>query len=325
MKAIVVNEFGGPEKLEVADTPTPTPGPGQVLIAVEAAGVGYADALLRQGALPTIQPGFTPGLEMAGTVAKVGEGVDNGWLNSRVFAMLPEGVRSGCYAEFVAVDADQLVPIPLTITSSEAVSLGVNALVAEFVVRRAQVKAGEQVLLSGASGGIGVLLVQVAAQRGAVVTASTSSTEAAERLLKLGASHAVDRSGEPLSGGSAPDAYDAILDVVAGPDLLKFTGKLNKNGRLVLCGIVGGVPPAELAMALIDPRSLSFSMLSLDSIADADRQTALREIFTQATRGELTAVIHESLDLTQASQAHQNLEAGQTFGKIVLQSNGAAG
>src|SRR5699024_8520419 len=110
------------------------------------------------------------------------------------------GIKSGCYAEFVVSDVEQLVPLSPTIRSVQAASLGLNALTAEFAIRRAQVQAGEQVLVRGASGGIGVMLVQLAARRGATVTASTSSSERAERLHELGASYAVDRSGQPLSG-----------------------------------------------------------------------------------------------------------------------------
>jgi NADPH:quinone reductase-like Zn-dependent oxidoreductase len=320
VKAIVVNSFGGPAELEPVELPKPAAAPGQVLVAVESAGVGLADALLRQGFLPGVEPGFTPGLELAGTVVEVGEGVDAAWLHSRVFAMVAEGNKSGCYAEFVATDVGRLVPIPPTVSPTAAVALGINALVAEFVIRRAQLKPGEQVIVRGAGGGIGVLLVQLAAQRGAVVTASTSSIERAERLLELGAAHAVDRAGKPLTGG-APETYDVVLDTVAGPDLLTFSDKLNDNGRVVLAGIAGGMPPAEVATALVDPRSLSFSLLSLDAVTQAAKQAALRELFAAAARGELTPIVHEVLPLERASDAHHLLEAGKVFGKIVLETS----
>ena len=318
MKAIVVTSFGGPENLELTEQPKPTPALGQVLVAVEAAGVSLADTLVRQGMQPDVQPGFTPGLEMAGTVVEVGESVDRTWLNNRVFAMAQEGIKSGCYAEFVVSDVDQLVPLSPTITAAQAVSVGMNALSAEFAIRRAQVQAGEQVLVRGASGGIGVMLVQLAARRGATVTVSTSSSERAKRLLKLGASHAVDRAGEPL-GGMAPEMYDVVLDTVAGRDMLTFTDKLHTNGRTVLAGVAGGRPPAELATAIIDPRSLTFSVVSLDAVDEADRLATLHEIFVMVSRGELAPVIHEVLELGQTSEAHSELEAGKTFGKIVLE------
>lgn len=318
MKAIVVTSLGGPENLELTERPKPTPAPRQVLVAVEAAGVGLADTLVRQGMQSDVQPGFTPGLEMAGTVVEIGEGVERAWLGSRVFAMAREGVKSGCYAEFVISDVDQLVPLSSTITAAPAVSVGVNALTAEFTIRRAQVQAGDQVLVRGASGGIGVMLVQLAAHHGATVTVSTSSRERAERLLKLGASYAVDRAGEPL-GGVTPETYDVVLDTVAGPDMLTFTDKLHTNGRTVLAGIAGGLPPAELATALIDPRSLTFSVVSLDAVDEAVRLAALHEIFALVSRAELEPVIHDVLELGQASEAHSEIESGKTFGKIVLE------
>jgi NADPH:quinone reductase len=317
MKAVVVTSFGGPEVLELQEQPVPEPASGQVFVAVEAAGVGLADSFLRRGFLAHLEPGITPGLEMAGTVVAVGEGVDEAWLHSRVYAMVEEGIREGCYAEFVAVDVVQLVPLPPTISSVHAVALGVNALVAEFVLRRAQVKAGEHVLVRGAGGGIGVMCVQLAAHRGATVTASTSSAERVEPLRKFGASFVVDRSGEPFSG-DAPAQYDAVLDPVAGADMLAFSAKLRPNGRVVLAGIAAGPPPAELATAIVDPRSLTFSMVSLDSVSQLDRQSALREIFASASRGEVTPVVDEVLDLSRAAEAHAHLEAGKAFGKIVL-------
>ena len=317
MRAIVVNEFGGPEELELVEKPIPIPRPGQALITVQAIGVGLADCLLRRGFLSTVELGFTPGLEMAGTVAEVGEGVDTSWLNSRVFATVPEGAKSGCYAEFVAVDVDQLVPVSPAISAAQAVSLGINAAAAEFMIRRSQLEASDQVIVRGASGGIGLMLVQLAARRGATVTASTSSNERAEHLLKLGASHAVDRTCQPLSG-AAPDRYDVVLDTVAGADVRIFSDKLRNNGRVVFGGIAGGPPQEDLAAALFDQRSLSFSMLSLDSIDKADRRSTLSEIFELAARDEVSPIIHETLDLAKAPQAHSNLEAGNAFGKIVL-------
>ena len=319
MRAIVVKAFGGPETLELVEAQAPIPARGQVLIAVEAAGVGLGDVLLRRGVRPDLAPGFTPGLEMAGTVVAVGEDVNDAWLNSRIFAIVDEGTKSGCYAELVVANVDRVTPLPPTISSHQAVSLGVNALVAEFVTRRGQVKTGEHLLVRGASGGIGVMAVQVAARRGAIVTASTSSPEHAEHLVRLGASYVVDRAGVPFGDGAVPEEFDVILDPVAGPDMLIFCAKLRNNGRVVLAGIAGGLPPAELASAIVDSRSLTFSLLSLDAVSNADRQSALREIFASASRGELKPVTHEVLDLKRASDAHANLESGKTFGKIVLE------
>lgn len=317
MRAIAVTAFGGPETLELIEAPMPVAGVGQVIIAVHAAGVGLADTLLRKGFLPHVAPGFTPGLEVAGIVASVGDDVDPSWIDSRAYAMIKEGAARGGYAEFVAVDVHDLVHLPPTISAEQAVSLGINALVAEFVVRRAQVRSGDQLLVRGASGGIGAMAVQIARLHGAVVTASTSSARWAPRLRQLGASYVVDRKGVGYDDETL-HAYDVVIDPVAGPDLLTFTNKLNDNGRLVLTGIAGGLPPVEFANALISPRSLIFSLLSLDTVAMPERQSALREIFAEASRGGLTPVIHQTIGLEQAREGHATLEGGNFFGKIVL-------
>jgi NADPH:quinone reductase len=128
LKAIVVQSLGGPQNLALVDLPAPSAGAGQVLTAVEAAGVGLVDVLLRQGPIPgSSAPGFVPGIEVAGTVITVGEGVDRSWLERRVFTM----VTGGGYAERVAAEASRLVPLPPTMKAVDAVALGVNALVLE--------------------------------------------------------------------------------------------------------------------------------------------------------------------------------------------------
>ncbi|WP_437476304.1 zinc-binding dehydrogenase [Sorangium sp. So ce1014] len=315
MKAIVVQSLGGPQNLALVDLPAPSAGAGQVLIAVEAAGVGLVDVLLRQGAIPgSSAPGFVPGIEVAGTVITVGEGVDRSWLERRVFTM----VTGGGYAERVAAEASHLVPLPPTMKAVDAVALGVNALVAEFILRRARVKAGERVLVRGASGGIGVMATQLAARCGAVVAAATSSVARGQRLLQLGASQVLDRAA--TSAGETPEGFDVILDPVAGPDTASFLGKLNQNGRMVVCGAAGGFPPPDFGMGVLRAfkKSLTFAFLSLDSIATTERAAALKEIFDSAASGELKPVIDESLALESASAAHAKLEAGGVFGKLVL-------
>jgi NADPH:quinone reductase-like Zn-dependent oxidoreductase len=309
------------------EQPTPVPGVGQVLVRVEAAGVGLADTFLREGNFRQPELPFVPGLEMAGTVDAVGEGGDASLIGKRVFAQVTEGVKAGCYAEYATADADWLIPLPDGVSASTAVALGVNALVAKCVVERGQVKSGERVLVRGAGGGIGVLLVEFAARTGATVVASTSSVERAERLLKLGADVVVDRSGKSVlaSKGDEPTAdwfehgYDVILDPVAGPELPSFVATLRANGRLVLAGIAGGVPPMEFGMALFSPLSPTFSMLSLDSLDLADRVSGYREIFELADRGEIEAVIHAALPLEQGRESHEILASGNVFGKIVLE------
>jgi NADPH:quinone reductase len=150
------------------------------------------DVLRRRGQLPGTKPGFVPGGEVAGTVVAVGAGVGAAWLGSRVHAGFEGG---GGYAEYVATGVGELTPLPPTVSAVHVVALGTHALVATFALRHARLRAGERILVRGASGGIRVLAIQLGAHRGATVAATTSSADRGQRLRQLGASEILDPSG----------------------------------------------------------------------------------------------------------------------------------
>ncbi|WNG36483.1 zinc-binding dehydrogenase [Archangium violaceum] len=311
MKAVVVGAFGPADQLAVVERPDPEPRHGQVVIAVEAAGVGLVDILQRRGEFGFSEPGFIPGVEVAGRVQKVGEGVDRGLIGQRVFAQ-----GSGGYAEQFVADAAGLVALPDHLSARNAVALGVNALVAHFSLRRAQVRPGEHVLVRGASGGIGLLAVKMALQLGATVTAVTRST-AADRLAELGIQNIVRRDRETEPAGP----FDAVIDPVGGAAVPALLGRLAPNGRYVLNGGAAGFPPPEFGMALVQTffNSLTFSTFSLNSVPAGEAGAAARAIFADAVRGALVPVVGPVFRLTEAAKAHLALEGGDAFGKIVLE------
>ncbi|MEU7145002.1 zinc-binding dehydrogenase [Nocardia sp. NPDC046473] len=318
MKAVMAQTFGGPETLTVVDLPDPSPAAGEVLITTEASGVGGLDTLIRSGALAAYgaAPDRIPGQEVAGTVTAVGDGVDPTWVGQRVWGFT--GVNGG-YAEHATAAADTLVSLPAGLSSVAAVTLGTSAMVAHFALRHAHFARGESVLVRGAAGGIGVMAVQLAARGGArAVAVTTSSAARGDRLRKLGATHVLDRAGQGAQ--DAPASYDVIIDIVAGPDLPSFFGKLEPNGRMVVVGAMAGMPPADFGAAMITAfqKSLSFATFSADTVSLSDRRTATAELFAAATRNELKAVVHEVLSLDQAVLAHQKMEAGEVFGRIAL-------
>lgn len=309
MRAIVVKEFGSADHLALAALPDPAPGAGEVVIAVEAAGVGLVDVLQRQGHLGA-SPGFVPGIEVAGRVAGVGAGVDGALLGKRVFAHGPGG-----YAERFVAEAGGLVELPDAVSAEAAVALGINALVARFSLLRAGLRAGERVLVRGASGGIGALATEMAVRLGAEVTAVTNAG-AAERVAALGAHHVIRRGLDPEPEGP----FDGIVDPVAGEAMLALIGKLAPNGRYVVNGAAAGFPPAEIGGALLKAfsKSPTYALFSLDSVPPEDRRRAATELFAEAARGALRPVIAEVLPLRDAATAHKMLEAGASFGKVVL-------
>ncbi|MGW2541173.1 zinc-binding dehydrogenase [Kitasatospora sp. NPDC001574] len=318
MKAVVIERFGDPSGLEVVDLPVPAPAPGQVLVATEAVGVGGVDAVIRRGALAAygFRAGHVLGSEAAGPVIAVGEGVDRGWIGRRVWAFTG---LSGGYAEQSVASVDDVLELPDGLTGVDAVALGGSGVVAHFALERARFVAGETVLVRGAAGSIGITAVQLAARGGAgAVAVTASSAGRGERLKDLGATYVLDRAG--VGGQDAPAGFDVVVDVVGGPQLPQFLDRLNPNGRYVAVGVVGGQPPADFGMRLMDGfrRSLSFATFSSDTVPGPDRQALRAAQFADAARGDLRTVVHEVLPLDEAVRAHRAMDAGEVFGRVVL-------
>ncbi|MYU26301.1 zinc-binding dehydrogenase [Streptomyces sp. SID8352] len=318
MKAVVIRTFGDPGGLEVADLPVPLPAPGQVQIAVEAIGVGGVDAVIRRGTLPShgFRAGHLLGSEVTGTVSALGEGVDGSWVGRRVWASTG---LSGGYAAYAVAPVDEVLPLPHGLGNAEAVALGGSGVVAHFALERARFAPGDEVLVRGAAGSIGITAVQLAAGGGAgAVAVTTSSAERGARLKELGATHVLGRAGE--GGPDAPEGFDVVIDVVAGARLPVFVDRLNPNGRYMAVGVVGGPPPVDFGMRLMAGfrRSLSFATFSSDTVPGPDRQAVRASQFADAAAGRLRAVVHRVLPLEEAASAHRAMDAGEVFGRIVL-------
>lgn len=318
MKAVVIRSFGSPEGLEVIDVPVPVPAPGQVRIATEAIGVGGVDAVIRRGTLAGygFRAGHLLGSEVAGSVTAVGEGVDASWIGQRVWAFTG---LSGGYAEQAVASVEDVLALPHGLSGADAVALGGSGVVAHFALERVRFAPGETVLVRGAAGSIGITAVQLAARNGAgSVAVTTSSAARGARLKELGATDVLDRSGE--GGPGAPAGFDVVIDVVGGPQLPLFLDRLNPNGRYMAVGVVGGQPPADFGMRLMDAfrRSLSFATFSSDSVPGPDRQAVRSAQFADAALGELRTRVHEVLPLDQAARAHRAMDAGEVFGRVVL-------
>jgi NADPH:quinone reductase-like Zn-dependent oxidoreductase len=317
MKAVTIQAFGDPDGLAVVELPDPRPGAGQVLIATEAIGVGGVDTMIRSGALADygFEEGHVLGGEIVGTVTAAGADVDPAWVGRRVWAFTGVG---GGYAEQAVAPATTLVPLPEDLPATDAVTVGSSGVVARFALRHARFAPGEVVLVRGAAGGIGIMAVQLAARDGAsAVAVTTSSPQRGERLRALGATHVLGRDG---GGDDAPDGYDVIVDVVAGPDLSSFLTRLNPSGRMVAVGAVGGRPPADLGAALFAAfqKSLTFATFSAATVPEPERAAATAELLRATARGELRSVVHDVLPLARASEAHRAMDAGAVFGRIVL-------
>ena len=318
MRAVLIQQFGAPDGLALIEVAAPEPDPGQVVVRTEAIGVGGVDAAIRRGTLGTY--GFTPGMilgsEVAGTVTEVGAGIDPSWQGRRVWAFTG---TSGGYAEQALARIDDIAALPDGLSSVDAVTLGSAGPVAHFALEHAHFTPGESVLVRGASGSIGIATVELAAHAGAAAVAvTTSSPERGDRLRGWGATHVLDRSG--AGGTDSPAAYDVIIDIVGGAGLPDFLDRLAPNGRLVVVGVVAGMPPADFGMRLLAAfqQSRSMATFSLNTVPVAARNAVRAAQFAAAVRGELHAVVHDVLPLEKAAEAHQRMDAGEVFGRLVL-------
>jgi len=318
VRTVIIRAFGDPDGMDVIDRPSPAPAPGEVVIRTEAIGVGGVDAVIRRGTLGGygFSAGMIPGSEVAGIVTAAGEGVDGAWIGRRVWAFTGTG---GGYAEEAVARMDDISELPAGLPSADAVTLGSAAPVAHFAYEHAHLRAGETVLVRGASGSIGIAAVELAARAAAgAVAVTTSSAERGKRLRSLGATHVLDRAG---TGDETPSGvFDVIIDIVGGPGLPSFIQRLAPNGRLVAVGVVGGYPPADFGTAILGAfqRSISFGTLSLSTIPRAELAHVRTEQFAAAVRGEIHPVVHDIMPLDAAADAHRRMDAGEVFGRIVL-------
>ncbi|MGN6127223.1 MAG: zinc-binding dehydrogenase, partial [Humibacter sp.] len=314
MRAVTIQEFGSPSGLVVDDVPEPTAGPGQLLVDVEAIGVGGVDAVIRRGTLGSGFPkGMIPGSEVAGTVASVGAGADSSWVGRRVWAFTG---TSGAYAERAVANVGDVIPLPDALTSTDAVTLGSAGTVAHFAFRHAHFAAGESVLIRGAAGSIGIAAVELASRGGAsVIAVTTSSAERGRRLRRLGATDVLDRAGN--GEAEHPTEFDVIIDIVGGAEVPAFLDRLAPNGRLVMVGAVAGFPPADFGKSLLRAfqKSRSFATFSLDTVAVSERNEVRLRQFEESARGGLTPVVHDVLPLEDAAVAHRQMDSGSVFGR----------
>jgi NADPH2:quinone reductase len=310
VKAIVVSEFGGPEQLRVADAADPAPGAGQVRVAVQAAGVNPVDAENRaDGSWAGLTAPCILGYDVAGVIESLGAGVTGLSMGDRVMAMthFPDG--AGGYAELAVVNADQIAPIGAGTSFAEAAATPLAAGTAQVVLSRLALKPGSRLLVLGASGGVGLFLLQLAAAQGIVVVA-VGRRAMHGQMLGLGAACCIDYTSEDvgqraisLAGGPA----DAIADLVGGVSLSAAMAALRPAGQ------IAAIATPELGLdPLLDANITFHGVLVKD---DGQRTRALALLLAERA---LRPVISHLLPLSQAAEAHRILEGKHAGGKIVL-------
>jgi NADPH:quinone reductase len=324
MKAVQISRFGGPEVLETIERPNPRPGPGEVLVRVRAAGVNYFETLLRRN-LYAVTPELpmVPGVEVAGEIEAVGQGVDAALRGARVAVpMFAIGRPAGGYAEYVAVDAASVVTLPVDLPFEHAVALLVQGLTALHLVRRSPPR-GRTVLVTAAAGGVGSLLLQLARRAGAErIIAVAGGREKLDTARGLGADLGVDYR-EPGWAARVRDATggegaDIVYDTVGGAVTKACLEALAPGGELVF-GALGRfeLGTADLEGMILRNQSLKgFALLPL--LTPEGLRADLAELFALAATGALTVRQGGRYRLDQAAEAHRALESRRSTGKVVL-------
>ena len=303
MKAVVLREPGGPEQLGLEDVPDPEPAEGQVLLRVRAAGVNFADVLVRQGRYPQAPELPTVlGREVAGEVD-----------GRRV--MSASGAESGGYAELTAADPDWLVPLPDSASFEEGASFLTTFLTAWMPLKRAGVGPGSTVLVHAAAGGVGSAGVQLAKHLGARVAATASSEEKRQAALDLGADEAFgyDDFADSVQA-------DLVLDAVGGDVFKRSIAALNPLGTIVAIGYADGWWD-PLDTALMVGRNLSLNGFYLGRLMKLRPDVvheATREVVALWEAGAVKPVVGATFPLGQAADAHRLIEERKNVGKVVL-------
>lgn len=321
MKAIVIYGPGGIEAMHLRDLEDPVPGPKQLLVRIEAVGVNFIDIYLRRGLYKVASYPYVPGLEAAGTVLALGEGVTEFRVGDRVAACN----IVGAYAEKALVAADRAVPVPPAIDLEAAAAVLLQGMTAHYLVESTfPLAPGQRCLVHAAAGGVGLLLCQLARRRGARVIATVSSEEKAKLARAAGAEAVIDYSSQDFAQEVARWTDGAGLEVVydsVGRSTFDASLRcLAPRGTLVLYGQSSGpVPP-------VDPQVLAHggSLYLTRPVLGHYTQTRdellgrARDLFSWMAARELEVKIGRSLPLAEAARAHELLESRATVGKVLL-------
>jgi len=315
MKAVRIHEFGGAENLRIDEIDKPTPGADEVLIKTAAAGINFADTMLRQNKyLFSPELPFTLGFEVAGTIESVGEGVKHLQTGQRVLAT----IRGGGYAEYAVANASTVVPIPEKLDFGEATALLIQGLTAIGLL--VDLKAGQTILIHAAAGGVGTLLVQLAKRRGATVIGTASNDEKLQKVAALGADFAINYTDtdwtEQVLEATGNNGVEVIIEMVGGEVGRQNLKILAIGGTLHVYGAASGEDFQISALGVL---------FNMHTVKGYNLNREKPENLVKYT-GELMALIDEDLlqisvtefPLEKAADAHKAIESRKTTGKVVL-------
>lgn len=320
MRAIQVSQVGGPEALQLVEVPTPTPAADEALVQIKAAGVNFIDVYFREGRYPAPLP-FINGQEAAGIVTEVGSNVSSVTVGDRVAYT---GVR-GSYAEYAAVPAERLVVIPDQLNFQTAAAAMLQGMTAHYLSHSTYpIQRADKVLIHAASGGVGLLLVQMAKHLGARVIGTVGNAAKAELARDAGADEVILYSEQDFEAETKRltnnEGVHVVYDGVGKATFEKDLNVLRPRGYLVLFGgASGAVPPFDL-IQLSQKGSLFLTRPSLHHYIHtrAELEHRSNDVLNMLAAGDLKLRIHQAYPLAKAQQAHTDLEGRKTSGKLLL-------
>lgn len=320
MKVIVVEQPGGPEQMRLVEWPKPAPGPGQALVKIAAAGVNFIDIYHRTG-LYKVDPPITLGMEAAGVVEAVGEGVSEVAPGDRVaYAM-----SRGAYAEYAVVPAWMLVKLPPALDFNSAAAVMLQGMTAHYLVYSTYpLKEGESCVIHAAAGGVGLLLVQMAKMRGARVFGTVSTEAKAELARQAGADQVIVYTKqdflEVVRSATNGRGVDVVYDSVGAATWEKSLDCLRPRGMMVSYGNASGPVPPFQPLVLSQKGSLFLTRPSLQHYVATREELLWRagDVLAWVQEGRLKLCIERVYRLAEAAEAHRALESRATAGKLLV-------
>ncbi|MCY2953475.1 MAG: NADPH:quinone reductase [Planctomycetota bacterium] len=317
MKAIRVHQFGDSNVMKLEDIPDPTPADAQVLIRTHAVGVNPVDTYIRAGIYGQRDFPFTPGMDAAGVVEFVGKGVHSFKPGDRVYT---SGTLSGAYAQLVIAKESQVHPLPANITFEQGAALGVPYATAYYALFfRARALPAEMVLVHGATGGVGVAVVQLARSHGLTVFATGGTDRGRKLAIEQGAHYVLDHRApdylQNLMRLTGNRGVDLIIEMLANVNLANDLTVLSPRGRVIVIGSRGKI---EIDPRLTMQRDADIRGMTLMNATETQVKAIHAALFAGLENGSLRPIVGQMLPLSSAAQSHDDLMKPGSHGKIVL-------
>ena len=331
-KKVILNEFGGPEVLQVVKENTlPEPAMGEARVKVQAASATFTDTMVRKGVYYDfkVTPPFSPGYDMVGVVDKLGAGTNT----LKVGQTVADLTVFGAYTEYMLRSADSLVPVPDGLDTAEAVSLVLSYVTAyQMLHRSAKIQRGQKILVHGAGGAVGTALLELGALLDLEMYGTTSRSKH-ELVTSLGATPIDYKSEDFVTRVQAVGGVDAAFDAIGGDNFKRSFKSLKKGGTLVAYGFYnnamgkgGSVPMEYMSIALwnILPNGRKSAFYSIGALRKKQPdwfKEDLAELFNLLVQGKIKPVIEKRMKLEEAAQAHELIEQAKVKGRLVLMVN----